>query len=146
MEARSHRDELDGAGCVWVRGARTTIDAHPPAFWRLCNKRHGGEQHERGDKSASHHRYDSLESRQHPSLADGCRTARRDESDRCERAPDGCGASFLLRSPWAVLILLPLFLLFLFLHLLLLAFFLVFLATFVSHACSFFAIMTRDGE
>jgi hypothetical protein len=38
-----------------------------------------------------------------------------------------------------------LFLLFLFLHLLLLAFFLVFLATFVSHACSFFAIMTRDG-
>ena len=55
-------------------------------------------------------------------------------------------ASFLLRSPWAVLILLPLFLLFLFLHLLLLAFFLVFLATFVSHACSFFAIMTRDGE
>jgi hypothetical protein len=40
----------------------------------------------------------------------------------------------------------PLFLLFLFLHLLLLAFFLVFLATFVSHACSFSAIMTRDGE
>jgi hypothetical protein len=39
-----------------------------------------------------------------------------------------------------------LFLLFLFLQLLLLAFFLVFLATFVSHACSFFAIMTRDGE
>ena len=45
-----------------------------------------------------------------------------------------------------VLILLPLFLLFLFLHLLLLAFFLVFLATLVSHACSFFAIMARDGE
>jgi hypothetical protein len=39
-----------------------------------------------------------------------------------------------------------LFLLFLFLHLLLLAFFLVFLATFVADACSFFAIMTRDGE
>jgi hypothetical protein len=56
------------------------------------------------------------------------------------------GASFLLRSPWAVLILLPLFLLFLFLHLLLLAFFLVFLAALVSHVCSFFAIMTRDGE
>jgi hypothetical protein len=55
-------------------------------------------------------------------------------------------ASFLLRSPRAALILLPLFLLFLFLHLLLLAYFLVFLATFVSHACSFFAIMTRDGE
>jgi hypothetical protein len=51
-----------------------------------------------------------------------------------------------LRSPWAVLILLPLFLLFLFLHLLLLAFFLVFLATFISHACSFFAILTRNGE
>jgi hypothetical protein len=28
----------------------------------------------------------------------------------------------------------------------LLAFFLVFLATLVSHACSFSAIMTRDGE
>ena len=64
----------------------------------------------------------------------------------CQWAPDGCGARFLLRSPWAVLILLPLFLLFLFLHLLLLAFFLVFLATFVSHACSFFATMTRDSE
>ena len=51
-----------------------------------------------------------------------------------------------LQRPWAVLILLPLFLLFLFLHLLLLAFFLVFLATFVSHACSLFAMMTRDGE
>ena len=48
--------------------------------------------------------------------------------------PEGCGASFLLRSPWVVLILFPLFLLFLFRHLLLLAFFLVFLATFVSHA------------
>ena len=51
-----------------------------------------------------------------------------------------------LRSPWAVLILLPLFLLFLLLQLLLLAFFLVFLATLVSHGCSFFAIMPRDGE
>jgi hypothetical protein len=70
----------------------------------------------------------------------------RDESYRCERAPDGCGASFLLRSPWAVLILLPLFLLFLFLHLLLLAFFLVFLATLVSHARSCSVSMTRDGE
>jgi hypothetical protein len=39
-----------------------------------------------------------------------------------------------------------LFFLFLFLHLLLLAFFFVFLATFVSQACSFSAIMTRDGE
>jgi hypothetical protein len=38
-----------------------------------------------------------------------------------------------------------LFLLFLFLHLLLLAFLLVFLAAFVSHAYSFFAIVTRDG-
>jgi hypothetical protein len=38
-----------------------------------------------------------------------------------------------------------LFLLFLLLQLLLLAFFLVFLATFVSHGCSFFAIMPRDG-
>ncbi len=75
-----------------------------------------------------------------------CRTVRKDESDRCEWAPDGCGTSFLLRSPWAVLILLPLFFLLLLLHLLLLAFFLVFLAAFVSHAFSLFAIMTRDGE
>src|SRR5260221_10517504 len=60
--------------------------------------------------------------------------------------PDGIGPSFLLRSPWAVLILLPLFLLLLLLHLLLLAFFLVLLATLVSHACSFFVIMIRDGE
>jgi hypothetical protein len=52
-------------------------------------------------------------------------------------------AGFLLRSLWAVFILLPLFLLFLLFHLLLLALFLIFLATFVSHACSFFAIMTR---
>ena len=37
-------------------------------------------------------------------------------------------------------------LLFLLLHLLLLALFLVFLATFISHACSFAAIITRDGE
>jgi hypothetical protein len=57
--------------------------------------------------------------------------------DACERAPQGCGASFLLRSPWVVLTLFPLFLLFLFFHLLLLAFFLVFLATFVSHVRSF---------
>ena len=72
----------------------------------------------------------------------------RDDEETAQQGPgpDGCGASFLLRSPWAVLILFPLFLLFLFLHLLLLAFFLVFLATFVSHACSFSAIMTRDGE
>ena len=54
--------------------------------------------------------------------------------------------SFLLRSPWPGLVLLPLCLFFLFLHLLLLAFFLVFLATFVSHACSLSAIMTRDRE
>jgi multisubunit Na+/H+ antiporter MnhG subunit len=39
----------------------------------------------------------------------------------------------LLRSPWPGLVLLPLCLVFLFLHLLLLAFFLVLLATFVSH-------------
>jgi hypothetical protein len=52
-------------------------------------------------------------------------------------------SSALLRSPWPVLVLLRLFLLFLFLHLLLLAFFLVFLATLVSHACSFSAIMMR---
>ena len=56
-------------------------------------------------------------------------------------------ASFLLRSPWpGGLVLLLLLLLFLFRHLLLLAFFLVLLATLVSHACSFSAIMTRDGE
>jgi hypothetical protein len=36
--------------------------------------------------------------------------------------------------------------LFLFLQLLLLAFFLVLLATFVSHTCSLFAIMTRNSE
>jgi hypothetical protein len=52
----------------------------------------------------------------------------------------------LLRSPWPGLALLPLFLLFLFLHLLLLDLFLVLLATLVSHACSFSAIMARDGE
>ena len=51
----------------------------------------------------------------------------------------------LLWSSWPVLILLFFFLLFLLRHLLLLAFLLVFLATFVSHACSFSAIMTRDG-
>ena len=45
-------------------------------------------------------------------------------------------AVFLLRSPWPRLVLLLLFLLFLFRQLLLLAFFLVFLATLVSHACS----------
>jgi len=45
-----------------------------------------------------------------------------------------------------VLTLFPLFLLFLFRHLLLLAFFLVFLATFVSHACSFSAIVAGHGE
>jgi hypothetical protein len=60
--------------------------------------------------------------------------------------PDGCATSFLLRSPWPGLVLLPLFLLFLFLHLLLLDLFLVLLATFVSHACSFLAIMTLDGD
>ena len=54
--------------------------------------------------------------------------------------------SFLLRSPWPGLVLLLLILLFLFRQLLLLAFFLVFLATLVSHASSFSAIMTRDGE
>jgi hypothetical protein len=36
--------------------------------------------------------------------------------------------------------------LFLFLHLLLLDFFLVLLATLISHACSFSPIMTLDGE
>jgi hypothetical protein len=60
--------------------------------------------------------------------------------------PRGCLASFLLRSPWPGFVLLLLLLLFLFRHLLLLAFFLVFLATLVSHACSFSAIMTRDAE
>ena len=63
-----------------------------------------------------------------------------------ERLRDGCGKSFLLRSPWPGLVLLPLCLGFLFLHLLLLVFVLVFLATLVSHACSLSAIMTRDGE
>jgi hypothetical protein len=60
--------------------------------------------------------------------------------------PAAVGNTFLLRSPWPGLVLLPLFLLFLFLHLLLLAFFLVFLATLVSHARSFSAIMIRDPE
>jgi hypothetical protein len=54
--------------------------------------------------------------------------------------------SFLLRSPWLGLVLLFLGLLFPFHHLLLLVFCLVFLATFVSHACSLSAITTRDGE
>jgi hypothetical protein len=54
--------------------------------------------------------------------------------------------SFLLRSLWPGLVLLLLRLLFLFRQLLLFVFFLVFLATLVSHACSFSAIMTLDGE
>jgi hypothetical protein len=60
---------------------------------------------------------------------------------RSRRKPVG-----LLRSPWPGLVLLPLFLLFLFLHLLLLAFFLVFLATLVSHARSCSVSMIRNGE
>jgi hypothetical protein len=60
--------------------------------------------------------------------------------------PGGCLTGFLLRSPWPGLVLLLLLLLFLFRHLLLFAFFLVFLATLISHACSSSAIMTRDGE
>ena len=54
--------------------------------------------------------------------------------------------SFLLRSLGPGLVLLLLVLLFLFRQLLLFAFFLVLLATLVSHACSFSAIMTRHGE
>jgi hypothetical protein len=55
-------------------------------------------------------------------------------------------ARFLLRSPWPSLVVLILLLLFLFRQLLLLVFFLVFLATLVSHACSFSTIMTwRSG-
>ena len=52
----------------------------------------------------------------------------------------------LLRSFWPGLVLLLLLLLFLFRQLLLFVFFLVLLATLVSHACSFSAIMTRHGE
>jgi hypothetical protein len=52
-------------------------------------------------------------------------------------SPDRDQLDSALRSPWPVLVLLSLFLLFLFVHLLLLALCLVFLATFVSHACSF---------
>jgi hypothetical protein len=54
--------------------------------------------------------------------------------------------SFLLRSLWPGLVLLLLLLLFLFRQLLLFVFVLVLLATVVSHACSFSAIMTRHGE
>jgi hypothetical protein len=55
------------------------------------------------------------------------------------------GTSLLLRSPWPGLVLLSLCLLFLLRHLLLLSFFLVFLATLISHTCSLSAIMTRDA-
>jgi hypothetical protein len=54
--------------------------------------------------------------------------------------------NFLLRSLWPGLVLLLLILLFLFRQLLLLVLFLVLLATLVSHASSFSAIMTRHGE
>jgi hypothetical protein len=53
---------------------------------------------------------------------------------------------FLLRRPWPWLVLLLLLLLFLFRQLLLFVLFLVFLAALVSHACSYSAIMTRNGE
>jgi hypothetical protein len=54
--------------------------------------------------------------------------------------------NFLLRSLWPGLVLLLLLLLFLFRQLLLFVLFLVLLATLVSHASSFSAIMTRHGE
>jgi hypothetical protein len=65
---------------------------------------------------------------------------------RCAPDAHAGSQSWILRSPCPGLVLLPLFLLFLFLHLLLLAFFLVFLATLVSHARSCSVSMTRDGE
>ena len=49
------------------------------------------------------------------------------------RCPRRAGYTHTLRSPWQVLVLLPLFFLLLFLHLLLLALFLVFLTALVSH-------------
>jgi hypothetical protein len=54
--------------------------------------------------------------------------------------------NFLLRSLWPGLVLLLLLLLFLFRQLLLFVLFLVLLATLVSHASSFSAIMARDRE
>jgi len=54
-------------------------------------------------------------------------------------------AGFLLRSPWPSLVLPFLGLLFPFRHLLLLVLGLVFLTTFISHACSLSAIMTREA-
>jgi hypothetical protein len=54
--------------------------------------------------------------------------------------------NFLLRSLWPGLVLPLLLLLFLFRQLLLFVLFLVLLATLVSHASSFSAIMTRHGE
>jgi len=57
-----------------------------------------------------------------------------------------CATNLLLRRPWPGLVLLLLCPLLLFLHLLLLVLFLVLLATFVSHVCSFSAIVTCNDE
>ena len=54
--------------------------------------------------------------------------------------------NFLLRSLWPGLFLFLLLFMFLFRQLLLFVLFLVLLATLVSHASSFSAIMTRHGE
>jgi len=54
--------------------------------------------------------------------------------------------NFLLRSFWPGLVLLLLLLLLLFRQVLLFVLFLVLLATLVSHAASFSAIMTRRGD
>ena len=62
-----------------------------------------------------------------------------------EQAPVG-SVRFLLRSLWPSFLLLLLLLLFLLRQLLLFVFFLVLLTAFVSHACSFSAIVARHRE